>query len=96
MTFFKHMRAIYTDFCYCAGDKTIVESSELKLLYELFEANWNKNEEKGRLNPLERLEKKICKSLYFVGILIENNILEAIESSERKKREEESECGTRS
>jgi hypothetical protein len=55
MTFFKHLRAIYTDFCYCAGEKIIVETSELKLLYEIFEAQWNKNEEKGRLNPLERL-----------------------------------------
>lgn len=36
MTFFKHMRAIYADFCYCAGEKAIVEVSELKLLYELF------------------------------------------------------------
>jgi hypothetical protein len=96
MSFFKHMRAIYADFCYCAGEKIVVESSELKVLYELFQAQWSKNEEKGRLNALERLEKKICKSLFFIGILIENNIFEAIETAERKKREEESECGTRS
>jgi hypothetical protein len=27
MSFFKHLRAIYPDFCYCAGEKIIVESS---------------------------------------------------------------------
>ena len=43
MSFFKHLRAIYTDFCYCAGEKIIVEGGELKLLYELFQAQWNKN-----------------------------------------------------
>lgn len=75
MSFFKQMRSIYSDFCYCAGEKIIVEGSELKMLYELFLAQWNKYEEKGRLNALERLERKICRSLYFVGILIENNIL---------------------
>lgn len=75
MSFFKQMRSIYSDFCYCAGEKIIVEGSELKMLYELFQAQWNKYEEKGRLNALERLERKICRSLYFVGVLIENNIL---------------------
>jgi hypothetical protein len=44
MSFFKHLRAIYTDFCYCAGEKIIVEAGELKVLYELFEAQWNKYE----------------------------------------------------
>lgn len=78
MSFFKQMRSIYCDFCYCAGEKIIVEGSELKTLYELFQAQWNKYEEKGRLNALERLERKICRSLYFIGVLIENNILEAI------------------
>jgi hypothetical protein len=29
-------------------------------------------------------------------VLVENNILEAIEAADRRKREEESECGTRS
>lgn len=45
---------------------------------------------------MERLERKICRSLYFIGVLIENNILEAIETAERRKREEDSDCGTRS
>ena len=48
------------------------------------------------MNPLEKLEKKICRSLYFLGILIENNILDAIETAERRKKEETEECGTKS
>lgn len=52
MHFFKHLRGIYTDFCYCAGEKLIVESTEMKLLYDLFLATWSKNEEKGKLNHL--------------------------------------------
>lgn len=96
MSFFKQMRSFYSDFCYCAGEKIIVEAGELKTLYELFQAQWSKYEEKGRLNALERLERKICRSLYFIGVLIENNILEAIETAERRKREEDSDCGTRS
>lgn len=55
MLFYKHLRGIYSDFCYCAGEKLIVEPSELKVLYELFAATWSKNEEKGKLSPLERL-----------------------------------------
>jgi hypothetical protein len=43
MSFFKNLRIIYTDFCYCAGEKVIVETGELKLLYDLFVAQWNKN-----------------------------------------------------
>lgn len=42
MSFFKQMRSIYCDFCYCAGEKIIVEGSELKTLYELFQAQWSK------------------------------------------------------
>jgi hypothetical protein len=52
MSFFKHMRAIYNDFCFCAGEKVIVEQSELRILHELFEAQWNKNEEKGRMTAI--------------------------------------------
>lgn len=52
MLFYKHLRSIYPDFCNCAGEKLIVESSELKNLYELFNATWNKNEEKGKLSAL--------------------------------------------
>jgi hypothetical protein len=52
MSFFKHLRAIYADFCYCAGEKIIIESSELKVLYETFIGNWNKNEEKGRMSAV--------------------------------------------
>jgi hypothetical protein len=55
MSFFKHLRAIYADFCYCAGEKIIVEQGELKTLYELFQSQWNKCEEKGRLNSVERI-----------------------------------------
>jgi hypothetical protein len=81
MSFFKHLRSIYGDFCYCSGEKLIVEGSELKLLYEIFLGQWKKCEEKGRLNESEKLERKLCRSLYFLGILIENNILEEIDST---------------
>ena len=45
---------------------------------------------------MERVERKVCRSLYFLGVLIENNIFEAIERAEHRRKEEESECGTRS
>lgn len=96
MSFFKYLRAIYSDFCYCSGEKLIVDSSEWKILYEMFLTTWNKYEEKGRFNESEKLERRLCRSLHFLGILIENNILEEIDNTERKKREEEQECGTRS
>jgi hypothetical protein len=35
------------------------------------------------------LEKKVCRSLYFLGILIENSIFEAIEKAEHKRKEED-------
>lgn len=44
MLFYKHLRGIYSDFCYCGGEKLIVEVSEFKVLYELFTAIWSKNE----------------------------------------------------
>lgn len=43
-----------------------------------------------------RMEKRLCRSLFFLGVLIENNIYEAIEVAERKKREETDELGTKS
>lgn len=90
MSFFKHLRVVYGDFCYCGGEKIIIEGGEWRVFYELFVAQWNKNEEKGRMSAVERIERKLCRSLYFLGILIENNILEAIEEAERRKKEEES------
>jgi hypothetical protein len=52
MSFFKHLRVVYSDFCYCAGEKIIIEGSELRVFYELFVGQWNKNEEKGRMNAV--------------------------------------------
>ena len=42
---------------------------------------------------MEKAKKKRCRSFYFLGILILNIILDAIESAERRKREENEECG---
>lgn len=55
MLFFKNLRLIYPDFCYCVGEKYILDANDLKCLYELFKNQWMKNEEKGRLNETERL-----------------------------------------
>lgn len=33
MIFFKHLRRIYSEFCFCVGDKIIVENYDLKSLY---------------------------------------------------------------
>ena len=96
ISFFKHLRTIYADFCSCARENLIIEITDLKCFYELFKTHWKKSEEKGRFSAIERVENKLCRSLYFLGILIENNILDTIESAERRKLEEEQDCGTRS
>jgi len=46
------MRAIYNDFFFFFVEIVIVEQSELRILRELFEAQWNKNEEKGRMSAI--------------------------------------------
>ena len=70
MTFYKHLRSIYPDFCYCSGENIIVEQTEMKFLSELFKSQWNKCEEKGRISEVERVEQRICRSLFFLGIII--------------------------
>ena len=96
MHFFKNLRKIYSEFCYCVGEKCILESFEFKALYENFLIEWSKIEEKGKDSGFEKLTKKLCRSLYFLGVLVENNIFTAIDNRERRKREENSEVGTRS
>lgn len=43
MSFFKHLRVIYSDLSDCAGEKIIIEATELRMLYELFVGHWNKS-----------------------------------------------------
>jgi hypothetical protein len=44
MIFFKKLRLIYPDFCYCVGEKYVLDDSDMKNLYELFRTQWSKNE----------------------------------------------------
>jgi hypothetical protein len=44
MIFFKKLRLIYTDFCYCVGEKYIVEGPEIRNFYEAFKSEWSKSE----------------------------------------------------
>jgi hypothetical protein len=52
MPFFKSLRVIYSEFCYCVGEKYIMEPYEYKKLYENCQVAWTKNEEKGKMSPL--------------------------------------------
>lgn len=49
MVFFKHLRAIFPEFCYSTGEKTIIDANDLKAFYETFKCEWNKIYEKGRI-----------------------------------------------
>lgn len=74
MLFFKHIRGIYPEFCFCVGEKIIIEPYDLKAFYEVFKVEWAKLNERGRMTVIEKIEKLVCRSLYFVGALVENNI----------------------
>lgn len=96
MVFFKHLRAIFPEFCYSTGEKTIIDSNDLRAFYETFKCEWNKIHERGRMDNCEKLEKLLCRSLYFLGALIENNIFNEIAEEERLKREEKADISTKS
>ena len=44
----------------------------------------------------EKVERLFCRTLYFVGALIENNIFQEIDDQERRKKEENLDLGTKS
>lgn len=49
------------------------------------------------MSTFEKMERMVCRTLYFLGALIENNIFEQIEDQERKRKEEENiDLGTKS
>jgi hypothetical protein len=54
--------------------------------YEAFKVEWTKVNERGRMKVLDKIENLICRSLYFIGALAENNIFEEIEKQERKTK----------
>lgn len=43
MLFFKHIRGIYSEFCFCVGEKVIVEPYDIKTFYEQFKLEWAKS-----------------------------------------------------
>ena len=36
MIFFKHLRGIYPEFCFCVGEKMVVEDFDLQEFYDTF------------------------------------------------------------
>lgn len=50
MIFFKHLRKIYPEFCFCVGEKIIIENFEVKNFYEVFKSEWAKLYERGRMS----------------------------------------------
>lgn len=73
-----------------------MEQSEYELFYEAFKSEWIRKEEKGRESNLERLEKRLVRCLFIFIVLIENNILKALEERERNQFRENAEVGTKS
>ena len=87
MIFFKQLRIIYPEFCFCVGEKSIIEDLDLRDFYDTFKTEWAKIYERGRVSNSEKIVMQICRSFYFMGALIENNIFQQEhEKAERKEK----------
>ena len=76
MVFFKQLKIVYPEFCFCVGEKNIIEDFDLREFYDIFKNEWAKIYERGRTSNSEKIVMQICRSFYFMGALIENNIFQ--------------------
>lgn len=55
IVFFKNLRKIYPEFCFCVGEKIIIENYDLPNFYDTFKAEWAKLYERGGISSSEKI-----------------------------------------